>query len=97
VDLVTEKAFTNEIRQRQDHRPDISVLHQLDHRAMSRRIGKTAVTSSQRCRKRFRKRDVGGVVGGDVLAQIPDTRQEELMRIPDGSLCIPGWCELQAG
>ncbi len=44
--------------------------------------GESPVAREQRRVERFREGDVDGVVGSEIVPQIPDTRQKEIVRIP---------------
>lgn len=54
---------------------------QFDSRMMASRGGETLVTRQQRCVERFGKGDVDGIIGCEIVSQIPDTRQKEIMRV----------------
>src|ERR1700722_4824468 len=55
--------------------------HQLDPCVMTGRSGETSITCEQRSIERFGKGDVGGIIGREIVSQIPDTRQKESVRI----------------
>jgi hypothetical protein len=44
--------------------------------------GEPSVTCEQRCVKRFRESHIDGVIGREVVPQIPDTCQKKIVRIP---------------
>jgi len=52
---------------------------------------KMTVAREQRSVERFSKSDVNGVVGREIVPQVPDTRQKEVMRISvQGKVCQVG-------
>lgn len=56
-------------------------LHQLDPRIVPRRGGEPVVAGEQ-CRvERFGERDIGGIIGGQVVAQFPDPLQQHIVRV----------------
>src|SRR5438128_12472634 len=55
--------------------------HQLDACAMPRRTGEAVVASDQRRTERLRERYINGIVGGQVMPQIPDSGQKKTVRI----------------
>ena len=55
--------------------------HHLDPRPMAGRSRETSVASEQRSIERFGEGDVDGVVGSEILPQIPNTGQKEFVRI----------------
>ena len=48
---------------------------------MTGRSGETSITCEQRSIERFGKGDVGGIIGREIVPQIPDTWQKEIVRI----------------
>ena len=48
---------------------------------MASRSGETLVARKQRSVERFGKGDVDGIIGREIVPQIPDTRQKEIMRV----------------
>ena len=56
--------------------------HQLDACAMASRAGEAPVTSDQRNLELFRKRNIDGIVGRQIVSQIPDPEQQGVVRIP---------------
>ena len=48
---------------------------------LSSRSGEPLVARKQWCVERFGKGDINGVVGREIVPQIPDTRQQEIMRV----------------
>lgn len=59
----------------------VAASHHLNTRPMTRRSRETSVASEQRSIERFGEGDVDGIVGREILPQIPNARQKELMRI----------------
>ena len=45
------------------------------------RGGEALVARQQRRVERFGKGDVDGIIGGEIVSQIPDPRQKEIMRV----------------
>ncbi len=45
------------------------------------RSGKTLVARKQRCVERFGKGDIDGIVGREIVPQIPDALQKEIVRV----------------
>ena len=48
---------------------------------MASRSGETLVARQQRSVERFGKRDVDGIIGREIVPQIPDARQKDVMRV----------------
>ena len=64
---------------------------QFDPRTMTGCCSKMTVAREQRSVERFSKGDVNGVVGREIVPQVPDTRQKEVMRISvQGKVCQVG-------
>src|SRR5688572_10803804 len=55
--------------------------HRLDPRVVPRRRCNARVARDERSVERFREGDIDGVVGGEVVPQLPDTRQQPSMRM----------------
>jgi len=56
-------------------------LYQFDPRVMAGGRGEAPVARQERCVKRLGQRDIGGIIGRQIVAQVPDARQKEIMRI----------------
>jgi hypothetical protein len=54
--------------------------YQFDSCMMASHSGETLVARQQRSVERFGKGDVDGIMGREIVPQIPDTRQKEIMR-----------------
>ena len=48
---------------------------------MASRIGETLVARKQWSVERFGESDVDGIIGREIIPQIPDARQKEVMRV----------------
>jgi hypothetical protein len=81
--VVRRSALARRLYGRDCGRPiaDALVSHYLDPRMMAGRSGKTSVAGNQRSVKHFGEGNVHGVVGREIVPQIPDARQKEVMRI----------------
>jgi len=55
---------------------------QLDSYAKARGPGETPIAREKRSVERFGERNVNGVVGGEVVPQLPNWRQQKIVRIP---------------
>ena len=55
--------------------------YQFDSCMMASRSGETLVARKQRSVERFGKGDVDGIIGREIVPQIPDTRQKKIMRV----------------
>src|ERR1700680_3255192 len=55
--------------------------YQFDSCMMAGRSGETLVARKQRSVERFGKGDVDGIIGREIVPQIPDTWQKEIMRV----------------
>jgi len=60
---------------------DALVSHQLNARVMAGRSGETLVAGKQRSVERFGQGDVHGIIGREIVPQIPDTRQKKIVWI----------------
>ena len=56
-------------------------LHQLDPGAVTAGCSETPVAGDQRGIERLGERNIGGIIGREVVPQIPDARQKNIMRV----------------
>src|SRR5437867_10758571 len=55
--------------------------HQLDSGAMASSAGETAVAREKWCSERLGKSNIDRVIGGEIVSQLPHTRQQHIMGI----------------
>ena len=56
-------------------------LYQFDLRVMTGGCGQTSIARQQWCVEHLGQRDIGGIIGRQIVPQIPNARQEEIVRI----------------
>jgi hypothetical protein len=57
-------------------------LYQFNLRAMAGGCGQTPVARQQGYVEHLGERDIGGIIGRQIVPQIPNARQKEIVRIP---------------
>src|SRR5579859_247172 len=58
------------------------LLEQLDDRRMAKSSGEPPVARNQWSPELFGKPNVGGVIGGKIVAELPNSGQQHEMRVP---------------